>query len=119
MFGPGLVFLLPCVDRYLKVDLRTQSFNVNPQEIITIDSVSIQVDAVIYYSIHNPLHSVIKISNVRSSTKLLAQATLRTVIGTHDLMEVLTSKESISKNIEAILDEATDRWGVKVERVEM
>ncbi|XP_037805521.1 band 7 protein AGAP004871-like isoform X1 [Lucilia sericata] len=119
VMGPGLVFLLPCVDEYVKVDLRTRSFDVNPQEIITKDSVSIQVDAVVYYSIRNPLDSVVKISNVRVSTKLLAQATLRTVVGTKDLMELLTSKEALSKTVEQILDEATEKWGVKVERVEI
>lgn len=117
--GPGLVFMLPCIDEYVKVDLRTRSFDVNPQEIITRDSVSIQVDAVFYYSIRNPLDSVVKISNVRVSTKLLAQATLRTVVGTKDLMELLTSKEALSKTVEQILDAATEKWGIKVERVEM
>ena len=117
--GPGLVFLLPCVDEYVKVDLRTQSFDVRPQEILTRDSVTIQVDAVVYYCIFNPLDSVIQISNVRDSTKLLAQTTLRNVIGTTNLMELLTAKGTLSKRIESILDEATDPWGVKVERVEM
>lgn len=117
--GPGLVFMLPCIDEYVKVDLRTRSFDVNPQEIITKDSVSIRVDAVVYYSIRNPLDSVIKISNVRVSTKLLAQATLRTVVGTNNLMELLTSKEALSKTVERNLDETTQKWGVKVERVEM
>ncbi|TMW48992.1 hypothetical protein DOY81_005936 [Sarcophaga bullata] len=117
--GPGLVFLLPCVDEYVKVDLRTQSFDVRPQEILTRDSVTIQVDAVVYYCIFNPLDSVIQISNVRDSTKLLAQTTLRNVIGTTNLMELLTAKGTLSKRIESILDEATDPWGVKVERVEI
>ncbi|XP_037805525.1 band 7 protein AGAP004871-like [Lucilia sericata] len=117
--GPGLVFILPCIDEYVKVDLRTQSFDVHPQEILTRDSVTIQVDAVVYYSIRNPLDSVIQISNVRDSTKLLAQTTLRNVIGTTNLMELLTAKGTLSKKIENILDEATDPWGVKVERVEI
>ncbi|KAM7348880.1 band 7 protein AGAP004871-like [Cochliomyia hominivorax] len=117
--GPGLVFILPCIDEFVKVDLRTQSFDVHPQEILTRDSVTIQVDAVVYYSIRNPLDSVIQISNVRDSTKLLAQTTLRNVIGTTNLMELLTAKGTLSKKIENILDEATDPWGVKVERVEI
>ncbi|XP_073828731.1 band 7 protein AGAP004871-like isoform X2 [Musca autumnalis] len=117
--GPGLVFLLPCVDEYIKVDLRTQSFDVPPQEVLTRDSVTIQVDAVVYYSIRNPLDSVIQIRNVHESTKLLAQTTLRNVVGTKNLMELLSAKESMSRTIGVILDEATDPWGVKVERVEI
>ncbi|XP_061395579.1 band 7 protein AGAP004871-like [Musca vetustissima] len=117
--GPGLVFLLPCVDDYIKVDLRTQSFDVPPQEVLTRDSVTIQVDAVVYYSIRNPLDSVIQIRNVHESTRLLAQTTLRNIVGTKNLMELLTAKESMSRTIGIILDEATDPWGVKVERVEI
>lgn len=117
--GPGLVFMLPCIDDYIKVDLRTRSFDVNPQEIITKDSVSIRVDAVVYYSIQNPLDCIIQISNVRTATQLLAQATLRTVVGAKDLTELLTAKEAISLAVEKNLDETTHSWGVKVERVEM
>uniref|UniRef100_A0A1I8PCZ3 Band 7 domain-containing protein n=1 Tax=Stomoxys calcitrans TaxID=35570 RepID=A0A1I8PCZ3_STOCA len=117
--GPGLVFILPCVDEFVKVDLRTQSFDVHPQEVLTRDSVTIQVDAVVYYSVRNPLDAVIQIRNVHESTKLLAQTTLRNVVGTKNLMELLTAKESLSRTIGGILDEATDPWGVKVERVEI
>lgn len=117
--GPGLVFILPCVDEYVKVDLRTQSFDVHPQEVLTRDSVTIQIDAVVYYSIQNPLDSVIQIRNAHESTKLLAQTTLRNVVGTKNLMELLMAKETLSHNILVILDEATDPWGIKVERVEM
>lgn len=117
--GPGLVFLLPCVDQCFRVDLRTRSFDIHPQEIITKDSVSIRVDAVVYYSIHNPLKSITAISDVRVSTKLLAQAILRTIVGTKDLMELLMSKEALSQSVEQIMDEVTEKWGVKAERVEM
>ncbi|XP_075156285.1 stomatin-like isoform X2 [Haematobia irritans] len=117
--GPGLVVVLPCVDEYVKVDLRTQSFDVHPQEVLTRDSVTIQVDAVVYYSIRNPLDAVIQIRNAHESTKLLAQTTLRNVVGTKNLMELLAAKESLSRTIGGILDEATDQWGVKVERVEI
>uniref|UniRef100_A0A1B0A2Y2 Band 7 domain-containing protein n=1 Tax=Glossina pallidipes TaxID=7398 RepID=A0A1B0A2Y2_GLOPL len=119
MFGPGVVFVLPCVDEYHKVDMRTKAFDVEPQEILTKDSVTIAVDAVVYYSIRNPLDSVLQVANVTQSTKLLAQTTLRNVIGTKNLMEMLTAKETLSKTIEQILDDATDAWGVKVERVEI
>ncbi|XP_037900122.1 stomatin-like [Glossina fuscipes] len=119
MFGPGVLFLLPCVDEYYKVDMRTKAFDVEPQEILTKDSVTISVDAVVYYSIRNPLDSVLQVADVTESTRLLAQTTLRNVIGTKNLMEMLTAKETLSKTIEKILDDATDAWGVKVERVEM
>lgn len=117
--GPGLVFILPCVDQFIRVDLRTRSFDVHPQEIITKDSVSIRVDAVVYYSIRNPLQSVTKISNVREATKLLAQATLRTIVGTKDLMQLLMSKDALSQSVQNIMDEVTENWGVNVERIEM
>ncbi|KAL9879033.1 stomatin-like isoform 3-T4 [Glossina fuscipes fuscipes] len=119
MFGPGVLFLLPCVDEYYKVDMRTKAFDVEPQEILTKDSVTISVDAVVYYSIRNPLDSVLQVADVTESTRLLAQTTLRNVIGTKNLMEMLTAKETLSKTIEKILDDATDAWGVKVERVEI
>ena len=117
--GPGLVFLLPCVDQFVRVDLRTRSFDVHPQAIITKDSVSIRVDAVVYYSIRNPLQSITKIADVREATKLLAQATLRTVVGTKDLMELLMSKEALSQSVQNIMDEVTEYWGVNIERIEM
>lgn len=117
--GPGLVFYLPCVDTAIKVDLRTQSFNVPPQEVLTKDSVTIYVDAVVYFNIHNPSDAVIQVSDVVGATELLAQTTLRNVAGTKNLTELLASKETLSKQIALILDDITITWGVKVERVEM
>lgn len=103
----------------MKVDLRTQSFNVPPQEVLTKDSVTIYVDAVVYFNVQNPLDAVIQVRNVVEATQLLAQTTLRNVAGTKNLTELLASKETLSKQIAVILDEATVLWGVKVERVEM
>ncbi|XP_004529812.1 erythrocyte band 7 integral membrane protein [Ceratitis capitata] len=117
--GPGILFILPCIDSIVTVDLRTIAFDVPPQEVLTRDSVTVTLDAVIYYRIHDPLKAVIQVENVMSSTMLLAQTTLRNVAGTKMLMELLADKEAISKAIEAILDEATDPWGVKVELVEI
>ncbi|XP_037936842.1 stomatin-like [Teleopsis dalmanni] len=117
--GPGLVFILPCIDTLYRVDLRTSSYHVAPQEILTKDSVTIYVDAVIYYRMKEPLKAVIQIAAAEESTKLLSQTTLRKVTGTKMLMEMLSEKESLSIDIEHILDEITDRWGVKVERVEI
>lgn len=117
--GPGIFFILPCIDNYIKVDLRVVSFDVPPQEILTRDSVTVSVDAVTYFRISSPIDSVCNIEDATRSTKLLAQTTLRNELGTKNLSEVLMERESISRNIQQILDHATDPWGVKVERVEV
>uniref|UniRef100_A0A7M5VD21 Band 7 domain-containing protein n=2 Tax=Clytia hemisphaerica TaxID=252671 RepID=A0A7M5VD21_9CNID len=117
--GPGIFFILPCIDNYLKVDLRVVSFDVPPQEILTRDSVTITVDAVAYFRISNPISSVCNIEDAQRSTKLLAATTLRNELGTKNLSEVLLERDTISHSIQQILDAATDPWGVKVERVEI
>jgi len=117
--GPGMFFVIPCIDNLIKVDLRTVSFDVPPQEILTKDSVTVSVDAVAYYKIYNPFISVVNVENAPASTRLLAQTTLRNILGTKNLSELLSEREEISYKIQAVLDEATDPWGVKVERVEV
>jgi len=117
--GPGGFFVLPCTDEFVKVDLRVVSFDIPPQQILTKDSVTIAVDAVVYYQIANPIDSVVKVQNAQSSTKLLAQTTLRNVLGTRTLSQVLSDRESIAKEMKEILDLATDPWGIKVTRVEV
>lgn len=117
--GPGIFFILPCIDTYMKVDLRVVSFDVPPQEILTRDSVTVAVDAVVYFRISNPIWSVVNVEDAHRSTKLLAQTTLRNELGTKNLSEVLVEREQISHSIQRILDEATDPWGMKVERVEV
>ncbi|CAF1230803.1 unnamed protein product [Rotaria sordida] len=117
--GPGLFFILPCVDTISKVDLRTVTFNVPPQEILTRDSVTVSVDAVIYSRIVDPVASVTKVSNVSSATQLLAQTSLRNILGTKTLQEILSDRETIAKSMQFHLDEGTDPWGIKVERVEI
>ncbi|XP_056297421.1 stomatin (EPB72)-like 3a [Pseudoliparis swirei] len=117
--GPGLFFVLPCTDTFVKVDLRTVSFDIPPQEILTKDSVTVSVDGVVYFRIKCPISSVANVSNVHSSTRLLAQTTLRNVLGTKNLAELLSDREGISLNMQASLDDATDPWGIKVERVEI
>lgn len=107
------------MDDYCKVDLRTVSFDVPPQEILSRDSVAVTVDAVVYYRISDPLKAVIQVSNYSHSTRLLAATTLRNVLGTRNLSELLTGREIISQTMQVSLDLATDPWGVKVERVEM
>eukprot|EP00064_Thunnus_orientalis_P000747 superscaffoldBa00000042_g748 len=115
----GLFFVLPCTDNFVKVDLRTISFDIPPQEILTKDSVTVSVDGVVYFRIHCPISSVANVSNAHSSTRLLAQTTLRNVLGTKNLAELLSDREGISLNMQEALDEATDPWGIKVERVEI
>ncbi|XP_076177127.1 band 7 protein AGAP004871 [Ptiloglossa arizonensis] len=118
-YGPGTFFVMPCVDSCVRVDLRTVSFDVPPQEVLTKDSVTVSVDAVVYYRIKEPLNAVVKIANYSHSTRLLAASTLRTVLGTRSLAEILSERETISHTMQTCLDEATDPWGVKVERVEI
>lgn len=118
--GPGVFFVLPCIDNYCKVDLRTVSFDVPPQEVLSKDSVTVSVDAVVYYRICDPLKAVIQVANYSHSTRLLAATTLRNVLGTRNLSELLTEREAISHTMQVSLDVATEQpWGVKVERVEM
>ena len=117
--GPGIFFVIPCIDSYTKVDLRTVSFDVPPQEILSRDSVTVAVDAVVYYRISNATIAITNVEDYGRSTRLLAATTLRNVLGTKNLSEVLSERDAISHTIQSILDEATDPWGVKVERVEV
>eukprot|EP00794_Sanderia_malayensis_P015805 gene15805-17398_t len=117
--GPGMFFIVPCVDNYIKVDLRTVSFDVPPQEILSKDSVTVAVDAVVYFRVSNPISSVVNVEDATRSTKLLAQTTLRNILGTKNLAEILADRDTISHAIQRVLDDATDPWGVKVERVEV
>lgn len=117
--GPGLFFIVPCMDQIMVTDLRTVSFDVPPQEILTKDSVTVAVDAVVYYRISSPLSAVCNVADFAKSTKLLASTTLRTVLGTKNLAEILSDRETIATHLLDLLDTATDPWGVKVERVEV
>ncbi|KAG7162124.1 band 7 protein AGAP004871-like isoform X2 [Homarus americanus] len=117
--GPGIFFILPCIESYSKVDLRTSVFDVPPQEVLTKDSVTVSVDAVVYYRVSNATVSVANVENAHHSTRLLAQTTLRNMLGTKNLHEILGDRESISSDMQNALDDATDNWGIKVERVEI
>ncbi|XP_042207899.1 band 7 protein AGAP004871-like isoform X5 [Homarus americanus] len=117
--GPGIFFIVPCIDSYRKVDLRTVSFDVPPQEILSLDSVPVSVEAVIYLRVCNPTNAETNVDDYSHSTRLLAATTLRNVLGTRNLAEILSERESISATMQSSLDDATDPWGVKVERVEI
>ena len=112
--GPGLFFINPCMDNVSVCDLRTMSFDVPPQEILTKDSVTVAVDAVVYYKIRNPLSAVCNVENYADSTKLQAATTLRNILGTKDLTEILSDREFFAKEILVTLDKATDPWGILV-----
>jgi erythrocyte band 7 integral membrane protein len=117
--GPGICFILPCIDTIHLIDIRTISFDVPPQEILTRDSVTVAVDAVVYYRVFNPTISISNVENAQESTHLLAQTSLRNVLGTRLLSELLSDRGAVSKSMRECLDDATDNWGIKVERVEI
>jgi len=117
--NPGLRLLLPVIDRMQKVDLRTVTFDVPPQEVITKDNVTIKVNAVIYFNVMNPVDAVLKIANHVTATSLYAQTSLRNILGQHELDEILAEREKIGRALQRIIDQATDAWGVKVSAVEV
>ncbi len=100
--GPGLFFILPCIDSIIKVDLRTLTFDVPPQEVLTKDSVTITVDAVCYFRVFNPTISVVNVQDATYSTKLLAATTLRNILGTKSLHEILRDKDTIATSMQVI-----------------
>jgi regulator of protease activity HflC (stomatin/prohibitin superfamily) len=117
--GPGLRVLIPFIDKMYKVDLRTITMDVPPQEVITKDNVTIKVNAVVYFNVMNPVAAVIKIANHLMATSLIAQTTLRNILGQHELDEILAEREKIGQALQKIIDEATDVWGIKVSTVEI
>lgn len=112
--GPGLYFVLPCIDNVRTVELRTVTFSIPPQEVLTRDSVTVAVDAVVYYRICNPALSILNVEDAARSTRLLAQTTLRNVLGTKDLAQILMDREEMSVTMQSTIDTATEAWGVKV-----
>jgi regulator of protease activity HflC (stomatin/prohibitin superfamily) len=117
--GPGLRVLIPFVDVMTKVDLRTVTHDVPPQEVITKDNVTIKVNAVIYFNVMNPVDAVVKIANHFVATSLYAQTTLRNILGQHELDEILAERDKIGASLQKVIDEATDAWGIKVSAVEI
>jgi len=117
--GPGLFFIVPCIDNIRVVDLRVVSFDVPPQEILTKDSVTVAVDAVVYYHVEDPLSTVCAVEDAGMSTRLLASTTLRNILGTKNLSEILADRDHTAATMLRMLDTATDPWGIKVDRVEV
>ena len=117
--GPGIVFIMPFIDKAVTVDLRTLTLDVPVQEVITKDNVAIKVNAVVYFRVIDPAKSVVEVENYIVATSQLAQTTLRSVVGSVELDEVLSSREKINQELQKIIDDRTDPWGIKVSAVEV
>jgi regulator of protease activity HflC (stomatin/prohibitin superfamily) len=117
--GPGLIFLIPLVDRLVRVSLRTVTMDIPPQDIITRDNVTVKVNAVTYFRVLDPLRAILEIEDYRFATSQIAQTTLRSNIGQATLDELLTNRDEINQNLQQTIDALTDPWGVKVALVEV
>ncbi len=117
--GPGLVLLVPFIQNMIRVDLRTVVMDVPPQDVITRDNVSVKVNAVVYFRVVGPDKAVLQVAHFYEATSQLAQTTLRAVLGKHELDALLTDRDALNRDIQAILDKQTDAWGIKVTNVEI
>lgn len=117
--GPGLIFLIPLVDRMVKMDLRVVTINVERQEVMTRDNVPVTVDAVVYFRVVDPEAAVVKVENFLKATSLIAQTTLRSVLGQAPLDDLLSQRETINQTLQGIIDKQTEPWGIKVSAVEV
>jgi len=117
--GPGLIIIIPILQEMMRVDLRTMVLDVPTQDVISRDNVSVKVNAVVYMRVVDPEKAIIQVENYFEATSQLAQTTLRSVLGQHELDEMLSGREKLSTNIQDILDQQTDGWGIKVSNVEM
>jgi regulator of protease activity HflC (stomatin/prohibitin superfamily) len=117
--GPGIIFVVPFIQRMVRMDLRTIVLDVPTQDVISRDNVSVKVNAVIYFRIMDPSRAVIQVASPFEATSQLAQTTLRSVLGQHELDEMLSQRDKLNVDIQRILDQATDAWGIKVANVEI
>ena len=117
--GPGLVIVIPVIQQMVRVDLRTRLLDVPPQDVISRDNVTVRVNAVVYYRVIDPEKAIIQVEQFDAATSQLAQTTLRSVLGQHDLDAMLAEREKLNSDIRNILDEQTDAWGIKVSIVEL
>jgi regulator of protease activity HflC (stomatin/prohibitin superfamily) len=117
--GPGLVLMIPFIQEMVRVDLRIQVIEIPSQDVISHDNVSMKVDAVLYFNVVDPERAIIQVQNYLPATNMLAQTTLRAVLGQHELDEMLSERKKLSADIQAILDTATETWGIKVSNVEI
>ena len=119
VFGPGLIVIIPGVQQMVRVDLRIVVLDVPPQDIITRDNVSVKVNAVVYFRVVDPRNAIIQVANFLEATSQLAQTTLRSVLGKHELDALLAERERLNVDIQTVLDSQTDAWGIKVSNVEI
>ena len=119
VFGPGIIFIIPGVQQIVRVDLRIRVFDVPAQDIITRDNVSVKVNAVVYFRVVDPRNAIIQVANFLEATSQLAQTTLRAVLGKHELDALLAEREKLNIDIQTVLDQQTDAWGIKVSNVEI
>jgi len=119
VFGPGLIVIIPGVQQMVRVDLRIVVLDVPPQDIITRDNVSVKVNAVVYFRVVDPRNAIIQVANFLEATSQLAQTTLRSVLGKHELDALLAEREKLNVDIQTVLDSQTDAWGIKVSNVEI
>lgn len=117
--GPGLIILIPIIDKMVKVSLRTLVLDVPPQDVITQDNVSIKVNAVVYFRVIQPQKSIVEVENYLTATSQLSQTTLRSVLGQSDLDDILSQREKINQKLQQIIDAHTEPWGIKVSNVEV
>ena len=117
--GPGLIIVIPLIQQMVRVDLRTVVMDVPEQDVISRDNVSVRVNAVIYFRVIDPQKAIIQVENFYEATSQLAQTTLRSVLGQHELDDMLAAREQLNADIQAILDTQTDAWGIKVSNVEL
>ena len=117
--GAGVRYVIPLVDKMLKVDLRTVTLDIPPQDVITRDNVSVKVNAVLYYRVMDPRRAIVEVENFNYATSQLAQTTLRSVLGQVELDDLLSQRERLNRELQGILDQRTDPWGVKVSAVEV
>ena len=117
--GPGLIIVIPFIQRMVRVDLRVIVMDVPTQDVISRDNVSVKVNAVVYFRIVDPERAIIQVANVFEATSQLAQTTLRSVLGQHELDEMLSERDKLNQDIQIILDQHTDAWGIKVSNVEI
>ncbi|HEX4835785.1 MAG TPA: slipin family protein [bacterium] len=117
--GPGVIFLIPIVERMIKIDLRVVTLDIPRQEMMTRDNVPVTVDAVVYFRVVNPEDAVVKVENFSRATYLLAQTTLRSALGQHELDELLSQRDKINQQLQRVIDEGTEPWGIKVTLVEV
>ena len=117
--GPGLIILIPVIDRMVKVSLRTVVMDVPPQDVITRDNVSIQVNAVIYFRVVDPENAIVQVENFLFATSQLSQTTLRSIVGQIELDELLAQRDKINRELQQIIDKHSDPWGIKISLVEV